>query len=285
MSKIAIVTDSTAKFPHKQIGTVPIHTIPLQCIWGNDIYRDGVDIKIETFYDRLKTASVLPSTSQPSPNDFKNVYDKLLAEGYQILTIVISSKLSGTMNSAVQAKNMLRNAPIEIFDSLTTSVALHFQIDEAAKAINQGANMEEAIQVIKSVQQRSSLYFTVETLEYLERGGRLSKMEAMAGNVLQIRPILTLIDGKIEAKTKTRTFKRAAKMVADQVKEDLKGKKLVGISGIYSDNIEFCQDVMEKTSKEIAGEVIENSFVSPISPVIGTHTGPGAFGLAYLFEE
>ncbi|MBN2047027.1 MAG: DegV family protein [Anaerolineaceae bacterium] len=285
MTKIAIVTDSTAMFPYQKVGDVPVFTVPLQCIWGDQILRDGVDIQTDEFYEKLKTADVLPTTSQPSPADFKTVFDSLLADGYEILAILISSGISGTVNSAVQAKAMLPDAPIEILDSMSTSLIVHFQIMEAVEALQAGANLTKAREAAESVLNRSAIYFTVQTLEFLERGGRLSKMEAAAGNLLKIRPILSLADGKIISKTKTRTYKKAVRMIADIIAEELQGHQLKRIAGLYTEDPETCREIVDELSERICGEKKEDAFISLISPVIGTHTGPGTFGLAYLYED
>ena len=285
MSKIAIVTDSTAAFPFEKVGDVPIFSVPLNVIWGEENLKDGVDITVEEFYQRLKGASVMPSTSQPSPKEFLDIFSALLHEEYEIFCMLISSELSGTVNSAVQAKNILGDVAIEVFDSQSTSLGLDLQINEVAQAINAGTKFEDLMAMAESARERTKVYFTVETLEFLIRGGRLSLLQGAAGTLLQIRPLLALTDGKIVSMSKTRTFKRAVKLLMDQVISDLEGKKLSNIAGAYTNNEDFVHKTMHQVCDDLGVSMPDESLIMPLSPVIGTHTGPGAFGIAYLLEE
>lgn len=286
MSKIVIITDSTAAFPFTHIGEVPIYSVPLNVIWGEDNLKDGVDITVEAFYERLKDAKVMPSTSQPSPREFFDVFEKLLGEGKEIFCMLISSELSGTVNSAVQAKAMLpEDAPLVVFDSLSTSLGLDLQINEVANAINKGATLAELLPIAESARARTKVYFTVETLEFLVRGGRLSALEGAAGTLLQIRPLLVLEEGKIVSMSKTRTFKKAVKLLKNQVISDLQGKQLLNIAGAFTNNTDFVHRTMHEVCEELGVAMPNENLIMPLSPVIGTHTGPGAFGIAYMLAE
>ncbi|MCD4751937.1 MAG: DegV family protein [Anaerolineaceae bacterium] len=286
MSKIAIVTDSTATFPYQQVGDVPIASVPLNLIWGDEVQKDGIDIKPEEFYERLQTSPVHPTTSQPTPKEFLEVFQKLMDDGYEeIICIVISGALSGTYNSAVQAVHMLGEVSIEVIDSKMTSVGLYLIVNEVANAINSGASLSDCVAVGKSACDRVGLYFTVSTLEYLIKGGRLSMVAGAVGNLLQIRPILALEDGRIVSKDKTRTFKRATRMLMEQVKSDVAGKQLVSIAGIWTDNYDFVNQTLKTVLEELGSQQSKEPVILPLSPVIGVHTGPGTFGIAYLTAE
>lgn len=286
MSKIAIVTDSTAAFPYPSLGDVPIVSVPLNVIWGNETLKDSVDIQSDEFYDRLRSATgAMPTTSQPSPKEFLDVFEKLLAEGYEIICLVISGALSGTFNSAVQAVHILGDVRIEVVDTKVTSMALDLIINEVGKAINKGASLLECVEVAESAMERVGLYFTVNTLEFLIRGGRLSVVAGAAGTLLHIRPILTLLDGRIVSKDKTRTFNKAVRLLKDKVLEDVRRGKLLNISGAYTDNKDFVIQIMHDLCEELAVPMPDDSYILPLSPVIGTHTGYGAFGIAYLLAE
>ena len=285
MSKIAIVTDSTAAFPYETVGDVPIYSVALNLIWGNEVLKDSIDITPEEFYEKIVTASVIPTTSQPSPKEFLEVFEPLLKEGYEVICITISGALSGTFNSAVQAVHLLGDVSIEVVDSKVTSMALDLIINEVANGINNGASLADCVDIAKSARDRVGLYFTVNTLEYLIKGGRLSVVAGAAGTFLHIRPILTLEDGRIISKDKTRTFKRATRMLIDKVLGDLEGKKLLNISGAYTNNSDFVHETMKKVCVELGVPLPDESMILPLSPVVGAHTGPGAFGMAYLLEE
>jgi DegV family protein with EDD domain len=286
MTRIAIVTDSTASFSEQHIGDVPVYAVPLDVIWAGETYKDGVDMHHDTFYTRLKTAKEMPTTSQPSPNAFLEVYKPLLEDGYQILSMHISEGISGTINSALQAKRILgEDTPIEIIDSFVTAMVLKMQILEAAQVINQGGSFEDAIAAVKSARERCGVFFTVETLEFLERGGRLSRMEAFAGNLLQIRPILTFVDGKIASIQKARTFKGALSALKEHFLKGIAGKQVRNISATYADNQAFVEEFMTELLQEAGIERPAQMFIDPLTPVVGTHTGPGCIGIAYLLEE
>ena len=198
MSKVAIVTDSTANLPPEIIRNLPIHVVPLHVIWGEQEYLDQVEMTSDQFYARLRTDKVLPTTSQPSPKEFKDLYVRLLEEGYDILTITISSKLSGTMDSAIQAKAMLPGPRIEVFDSQTTSLAMGFQVLAAARLANQGATLKECNTSVAQARDKSGVFFVLKTLEFLARGGRLGGASAFVGTMLNLKPILELRNGQVE---------------------------------------------------------------------------------------
>jgi DegV family protein with EDD domain len=267
------------------VGQVPIYSVPLNVIWGEENLKDGVDITVEQFYERLNGAKVMPSTSQPSPKEFLDMFKPLLNEGFEIFCMLISDQLSGTVNSAVQAKSMLGDVPVIVFDTQSASLGMDLQINVVAKAINDGATLEELLPIAESARARTKVYFTVETLEFLIRGGRLSFVQGAAGTLLQIRPLLTLEEGKIVSMSKTRTFKKAVTALVDQVISDVEGKTLENIAGAYTNNDDFVHKTMHRVCDEIGVPMPDENLMMPLSPVIGTHTGPGAFGIAYMLGE
>ncbi|MCD4751936.1 MAG: DegV family protein [Anaerolineaceae bacterium] len=213
MAKIAIVTDSTAACTNEMIGNVPIISVPLDVVWGQHPLRDGVDISAGDFYEEMKLAEVMPTTSQPSPSAFQEAYRNLINNGYEVLSMHISEGISGTINSARHAAALLdAQDKVVVVDSLVTAMVLKMQILEAAKAVNNGATLKECAAFVQDMRNRCGVFFTVETLDYLERGGRMTRGGAFVGNLLQIRPILTFVDGKIVSIQKARTYKGAVKL-------------------------------------------------------------------------
>ena len=286
MSKIAIVTDSTATFPYEQVGDVPIVSVPLNLIWGDEVQKDGIDIQPAEFYERLQTSPVHPTTSQPSPKEFLDVFQKLMDDGYEeIICLTISGGLSGTFNSAVQAVHMLGEVSIEVIDTKVISMGLYLIVNEVATAINRGASLSECVSVAKSAVDRVGVYFTVATLEYLIKGGRLSVVAGAAGTLLKLRPILKLVDGRIVSKEKTRTFKRAARLLIDSVVQEVQGKPLVNIAGAFTNDKDFVNQAMKDVCEELNIPLPDQSMIVPLSPVVGVHTGPGTFGIAYILAE
>ena len=234
MSGIAIVTDSTAYIPTDLVRKYGIHVAPQIIIWGEETIRDGVDILPEAFYERLKTAKVMPTTSQVTIAYFHELFQKLSAEGKQILAILVSSKLSGTISSAVQAKDMLPQSQIEIVDSLSTAMALGFQVLAAARAAEAGRGFAEVVAVAQSAGPKTGIVFAVETLEFLHRGGRIGGAARLLGTALNLKPVLELVDGRIEPVEKIRTKAKARARLLDIVEERVKGKGNLRLATVHA---------------------------------------------------
>lgn len=281
MSKVAIVTDSTGYIPKDLIDQYRIPVAPLVVIWGEETLRDDIDIKPVEFYNRLKTAKVMPSTSQPPAADFTKIFESLHAEGYDILAILIASTLSGTIASAEQAKKELPEATIEIFDSKTTAMALGFQALAATRAAAGGASLAECLAAAENTRANSGVLFAVDTLEFLHRGGRIGGASRYLGTALQLKPILTIEDGKIEALERVRTKKKAHARLSDIVVERLRDKSNIRLATLHADAVEDANVLLEKTAERL--DVVEKIY-SEVSPVIGTHVGPGTVGLAYAHD-
>ncbi|MBA4383561.1 MAG: hypothetical protein C0410_02385 [Anaerolinea sp.] len=283
MSKVMIVTDSTSNIPVELMNGNAITILPLQVIWNGEILRDGVDIQPEDFYKRLATEKNMPSTSQATPEEFKQAYSNLLDQGYDILSIHISSKLSGTLDSAIQAKRAFGNAAIELVDSLSTSMALGFQVMSAARMAKMGASLEECKAVAQSAIKHTGVYFAVNTLEFLHRGGRIGGAAAFMGHVLNLKPILELRDGRIEAVEKVRTLSKSIDRLLDLVEAKLdKEKGPVRLCAIHASAPAEAEELLARAVKRIPGHLVSDAVISTVSPVLGTHTGPGALGLAYM---
>lgn len=201
MPKTALVTDSTAYLPSDLLEKYKIVVTPQVLIWGEETFHDGVDILPEEFYKRLETAKVMPTTSQVSIVTMKDTFEKLLDSGYDVLCVFLSAQLSGTIQSAIQAREMLKNATnrIAIVDSKSTSMAMGFHVLSAARAAEQGASLAECTRLAENARDFSGVYFVVDTLEFLQRGGRIGGAQALLGSALNIKPLLTLVDGKIES--------------------------------------------------------------------------------------
>jgi DegV family protein with EDD domain len=194
MSKIALVTDSTCSIPTELIKKHNITVAPQVLIWGQETLEDGVDITPSQFYTRLKKATVMPTTSQVTIGKFFEIYKDLLDKDYQILSILVSSKLSGTVNSAVQAKAMLPPAaPVEIVDSNSVAMALGFHVLTVARAAEQGATLGECVELAQKASQNTGIFFAVDTLEFLHRNGRIGGAKRFLGTALNIKPILECV--------------------------------------------------------------------------------------------
>ena len=282
MSKVAIVTDSSPNIPTQIIQENQIHVVPLTVIWGEENFYDGVDITPVEFYERLDKAKVMPSTSQPSVADFEVLFRKLHQEGYDILAVLISEDLSGTISSATQAKKLLPDAKIEIVNSKTLAMALGFQVLAAARAANQGASLEECKRLAEDSKDRCGVIFVLDTLEFLHRGGRIGTAKRFMGTLLNVKPVLSIEGGKIIPLDSVRTQKKALVTIIDLIEERTRGHNNIRLATLHANNPETAKFVLDEATKRIL--TVEQVF-SELSPVIGTHAGPGAVGLAYMYDN
>lgn len=282
MSKVALVTDSTAYIPAELVKSYDIHVVPLQLIWADKTYRDNVDITPAEFYERLPHVKAHPSTSQPSPAAFKEIYSNLLEQDYQVLSVHISSKLSGTMDSATQAKQMLPGAPIEIVDSLSTSMCMGFPVLAAARAAAQGASLADCRTIAEQGCKNSGVLFVVDTLEFLRRGGRIGGAQAFLGTALNLKPILEVREGRIEAVERVRTLNKAIDRLLELLAERVGGRRPVSLAALHAAAPEAAETLLTRARAMYALSDINEALVCPVSPVIGVHAGPGTLGLAYM---
>ena len=281
MSKVAIVTDSTAYIPKDLVEKHQITVVAQVLIWGEETLCDDVDIRPKEFYTRLAEAEIMPTTSQATPADFKEVFEKLHGEGKEILAILISDGLSKTVNSANLAKQMVPEAKIRILNSTTTSMELGFHVLTAARAAANGASLEECEAAAIDTQKNSGIIFVVDTLEFLHRGGRIGGASRFLGTALQLKPLLEIIDGKIEGLEKIRTKKKAYKRVKEIILERVAGKENIRLAPLHANAVDDAKALLDAIDGEVnVAEVI----FSEVSPVIGSHTGPGTVGIAYMTD-
>jgi DegV family protein with EDD domain len=281
MGKVAIVTDSSAYIPKDLVKNLNITVVPLVVIWGNETLEDGLDILPEQFYNRLKTAKEMPTTSQVSVPNMHKAFSGLLDQGYEVLGIFLSSKLSGTMQSATQGREELASGKekVTFVDSYTTAMAMGFHVTSAAKAASQGASVSECKKIAEDAQKNSGVYFVVDTLEFLHRGGRIGGGRRFLGSALNIKPILTVGDGKVEAAGSVRTKAKAVNHIVELVHDQCKGKNNVHLATLHANAEQEAKELLKTAG---LGLNVVESLLSEVSPAIGTHTGPGTVGLAYL---
>ena len=252
-----------------------ITVVPLYVNIGGETYKDGVDITADRFYSLLETLPVLPTTSQPSVADFQEVYRPLLDQGHRIVSIHMSSKLSGTVNSATQAKASLgEESPIEIVDSQLAGGALALLVLSGARWAREMSDYREAAGRVREAIPRNQIYVVMDTLEYLEKGGRIGRAQAFVGGMLKVKPILSIRDGQPHPLERPRSRERAMRRVVKMVRE------LAPVSQLhlsYNTNRAPALAVREKLADLVEPDRI---FESRFGPVLGTHLGPNAIGVA-----
>lgn len=221
----------------------------------------------------------MPTTTQPTPAACKEIFEELLADGYDIICIPVSSKLSGTMNSMELAKSMLPDANIEIVDSLSTSMGTGWQIKVVGDAINEGASLQEAVQLATKLRDESQIFLTVDTLDFLYRGGRIGGASHFIGTALKFKPIMNFQNGKIEPLEKVRTRKKALSRIVELVCEKAEGKGPVYLAVAHANTEDEANYVIDLISAEL--EVVD-PITTGLSPGVGTHTGPGTLGVCFL---
>ncbi len=277
---VRIVTDSTADLPPMLAQQINVSVVPLSVIFGGEVYREGVEISHDLFYEKLVSSRELPTTSAPSVGDFLSVYEQLLGETDQIVSIHVSSKLSATYNNACQAAQMLaERARIEVIDSRVISMGMTFVTVAAARAARGGASIEEIRELVERTIPRVRIYFVLDTLEYLRRGGRIGRARAFLGAVLRVKPLLSLRDGEVHPEERVRTHAHALERIA-QIATSFPRVQEIAVA--YSTNPQDAENLRRRLAEAMPHV---NIWVARLGPVIGTHAGPRVLGIGLLEGE
>ncbi|MBI4337241.1 MAG: DegV family protein [Chloroflexi bacterium] len=272
---VRIVTDSTADIPSQVAKELGIVVVPLSIHFGDRALRDGIDISPEEFYGRLVAAQRLPTTSQPSAGAMLEVYHQLLPKADAILSVHISAKLSGTYNSACQAQQMLGQADrLHVVDSGKASMALGLVVMAAARAAREGAGVQDVLAVVQEAMEETDLYFLLDTLEYLEKGGRIGKAQAFLGSLLSIKPLLGLKEGEIHPLERPRSRKKGLDRLVELARERAPLREAAVMHTTTPADAEMLAGRLAALVPR--GKLV----VTQVGGVIGTHVGPGAIGIA-----
>lgn len=270
---VKIVTDSTSDIPSELATKLNIAVIPLTVFFGEQAYKDGIDLTNDEFFEKLTSGDVLPRTTQPTVGEFVEIYRPLVEAGDEIVSVHVSSKLSGTINSAQSAAQEFPNAKIEIVDSGLASLALAMVAKAAAESANGGASLADVVNVANDTAKHIDVYIVLDTLEFLQKGGRIGKAQAMFGGLLSIKPILKVVDGEIHPHEKLRTRAKALQRMRDIASE---GSPYAEIAFIH-----FATPEETKSFEEYLEPLATEPLISGrIGSVVGTHAGPGVIGFA-----
>jgi DegV family protein with EDD domain len=282
--KIVIVTDSAAYMPQELLTQWSIPVIPQTLIWDGETYRDGVDIDAPTFYSRLRASKSFPTTSQPTAPEFADFFQRVATERQTdtILAVLVSSKMSGTVASALAAKEELPGINIHIVDTGLISMGMGFPIIAGARAVEEGKSLDEVIAVVESVRDRIHFLGAVGNLEYLHRGGRIGGAKRLLGTALNLKPLLHFENGQLEALAQVRTRRKALARMLDIAEERLGGKQMAEAAVADVD--------CPAEGDAVAGMVTARFGVSDIcrctfSPVVGAHAGPGTTSIIFYARE
>jgi len=281
-NKVAIVTDSIACIPKDQVEKYGIEVVPVVFIIEGKNYRDGIDMSPSQFYALLRRAKELPTTSGSLPGPFLEAYHKASQRATSILCITLPAKLSGMFNSAQlamqMAKEALPNVVIEVLDCGTAAAAQGLVVLAAAKAAALGKSLAEVIDVARSVMQRVYLFATLDTLHYLVKGGRVPKAAALAGSLLQIKPIFTVKDGEAHPVTNARTNPGAIKSILKMMEQRIVKGQPLHVAVMHADALDRAEALKGEISSRFDCTEL---FITEFTPVMGVHTGPGVIGVAF----
>jgi DegV family protein with EDD domain len=279
--RVAVVTDSTADLPREIVQAYDIHVVPQILIMGSQTWLDGVDIDSPTFYELLRTSGQFPSSSQPSATSFRDLFGELSVAFDGIVAVLVSNELSGTVNSALTAAQLLPDVPVEIVDSRGASMMLGFCALAAARAAAAGGDLAAVAEAARAVAAKAHVYFVVDTLEYLHRGGRIGTASKLFGSALNLKPVLEIKDGIVQPMARIRSRRKALDKVYGLLEDELGGSDRAHMAVLHVAASEEAAQVRQHLLSQFHPlEMIETE----CGPVIGTHAGPGTVGVAFYAE-
>ncbi|MDH4209014.1 MAG: DegV family protein [Anaerolineae bacterium] len=284
MSRVAVVTDSGVNLPEAVQESYQINVVPLKVILGEKTLRDGIDIAPSAFYELLRAASRLPTTSQPSTGEFFEVYSRLSAEVDAIVSIHLSELLSGTVKSALAARELVNHVPIEVIDSRSASLGLGFVVLAAARAAERGANLPEVVAAAQELIPRINVIFVVDTLKYLHMGGRIGGATAMLGTALKIKPLLHLDEGQVNPLERVRSKCKATARMLEIMAQRLEADGFEGVLHAAVAHADREDEALELKEQVLSRFQPAEFYLSELTPAIGTHAGPGTLGLGWYVE-
>ena len=275
--KVAVVTDGACSLTPAQGNELGVHIAPVYLTFGENTYRAGVDLSSQEFYDLLSASKKLPTTAQPAVEDFVRIFEKLADDVDEIVTVVISHQMSATIQSVEMAKQQFDKVPVHVVDSESVSLGLGMMAIAAARAADQGQDGQSIFELVNSIKQKMNVIFTVRTLEYLHKGGRIGGATAFLGSALDIKPILYITNGRIEPLEKQRTRKRSVGRLVELMSEKV-GDSPVHVAILHGNTPEEADQLEQVVKRQFN---IVDIITSDMGPVIGVHAGPGTLGLVF----
>ena len=281
MARIAIVTDTNASLPGEIVEKFGIIEVPIQIQFGEESYVTGVDIDDEKLFQMIDARNVLPTTAAPSPAAFQNAYQRAFDEGAdEVICICCSSKVSATLQAAELAKEYFPGRDISVVDSLQLSLGEGFQVIGAAEAAANGASRAEILNEIEHIRTHTYVYGALPTLKYLAMGGRMGKLAASFGNTLEVKPILTTVDGKLELLEKIRTWRKAKGRLVDLGVACSEGKTIARVGLVHVNNEEGVKDLFTTLQEELSINL--EPLITEFTPGLSVHTGSGVIAFVLI---
>ncbi len=279
---VKIIGITSSGLEPEEAARYDITLVPLRVNFGTETLRDGVDISKAQFLQRLTASKVFPTTSQPPAGDFLEIYQRLRAAGHEVLTVVLSNKLSGTWLSAHTAKQQLEDDHVAVFDTLNVAAGEAILLLEAARMAQAGKSIPEIVQRLEAMRDHVHLYFVLDTLEYLAKGGRVGNAQAFIGTLLQMKPVLEIKHGLVEGAERVRTTAKARARLRHIVDEAMRGKHHAQMCVMYTG----VQGLAEELAAELKKKYhLADCPIYVISPAVSAHTGSGALGVAFYIED
>ncbi len=280
---IHIITDSTCEGPTELLHHPRVEVVPLTVVFGQEALRDHVDISVEEFWARLPSANPLPTTSQATPGDFAAPFRRYTDAGEEVLAITLSHKLSGTYESAIAAQESLPGRPITVFDTLSISIGLGLMVQQAVRMADAGATRAEIVAVLARMRDHVHIMFALETLEYLQKGGRIGRAQALVGTLLKFKPLLSIKEGEVYPANRVRSKRKALETMLDILAESVPERgPAVKLAVVHAGAADEAAEVAKAMQARFGSMDL---FMGDLGPVIGVHVGPGTIGAAVYADE
>jgi DegV family protein with EDD domain len=273
---IKIVTDSTCNLSEDVLKQLDIRVAPISIQFGNETYEEDIDISRDLFYSKIDELGIIPTTSQPTPAWFAQYYRELAEQGHSILVITITSKHSGTYDSAMLAKSMVPEADVEVFDSLSISLGTGMMILEAAKAIEDGQNRPQILSRLSEIRDRCQIFITPATLKYLQMSGRVGRLQGALGSLLDLKPIIAVKEGLLEAVENVRTRGKAVNRIIELAKETIGTSDPANIAVLHARAADEGIKLLERVKPQFN---CQNTYFADLVSSLAVHGGPGILAL------
>jgi DegV family protein with EDD domain len=280
---LRIVTDSTSNLPEEMITELGIRVAPIPIQFGDETYEEGITIDRDLFYEKIEKMGVMPTSSQPTPAWFVRYYKEIAENSESGLVITVTGDHSGTYDSALMAKAMVPEADIEVFDSKSISLGTGWMIIEAARAIKRGLPRDQILSLLMGIRERARLFLTPETLKYLRMSGRVGRLQDALASLLNVKPIISMVDGRLQADENVRTRQKSLERLIERLKEAVGSEPPINLAVIHARAAED-GETLRRMAEDVLN--VRETLIGDLTPSLAVHGGPGVVGVfAYARES